>query len=479
MRNKQLTIEEKIEKIESSENFEDLKAGWFPKSASTSYYFVSYCHKDYKKVFIDILMMQQCDSEIAVWYDRELNAGLDWEKEAKTHIYDFDCLGVIFYISENSVQSPAVFKEMQMAMDAGKPFIPIVVPVENIRSKAGEYLSGAELFDILAPCISENDEKYKLYHEMFGKNILYFKNADSPQDKIERIKKSFTRQPLLELKTGPIDVTDLSKRGVIVVAINNINLMEVKEADYRFFDANNHPMDIFCIGKCAFSNCRQLETIILPKTVTDIEKFAFYNCKKLNNIKIPENSSLEYIGDSAFLNCENLKNITLPNGIKNIGAYAFRGCRNLTSITIPEGVTSIGEWTFASCRNLTSITIPEGVTSIGEWAFFSCRSLTSITIPKGVNSIGEWAFYDCKSLTSITIPKGVKSIGKYAFDDCSSLTNIVFDGTRAEWRKIITLYEQNYCDEFGDEYEIPVSCFGHKHEISVICTDGTLIEKSL
>ncbi len=449
MKNKQLTIEEKIEKIENSENFEDLKTGWLPQSASTSYYFVSYCHKDYKKVFIDILGMQQYDSEIAVWYDRELNVGRDWEKEAKTHIYDFDCLGVIFYISENSVESPAVFKEMQMAIDAGKPFIPILLPVENIRGRAGEYLSGAEIFDTLSPCISEDDEQYKLYHEMFDKNILYFKNTDSPQEKTERMKKSFTRQPLLEF--------ELCEKGGVVVAVNNINTIEINEGDYRLLNENNQPMDIIIIGSCAFSNCRQLETIMLPKTVRYIGQFAFYNCKKLKTVKLSEDSQLKLIVDYAFANCSSLTSITIPNGVIWIGERAFSGCSSLTSITIPNGVTSIGKSAFSGCSSLTSIIIPNEVTSIGKSAFSGCTSLASITIPDGVTSIERGAFRGCSSLASITIPDSVTNIGEWAFRGCSSLTSIIFDGTTEEWRKISQ-------DDLGID-----------HEVTVTCTDGELI----
>ena len=489
MKNTQLTIEEKIEKIQNSENFEDLKTGWFPQSASTSYYFVSYCHKDYKPVFVDILGMQQYDSEISVWYDRELNIGHDWEKEAKMHIYDFDCLGVIFYISENSVESPAIFKEMQMSIDAGKPFIPIVLPVEQIRSKAGEYLSGAELFDILYPRLSEEDERYKLYHEMFGKNILYFKNTDSPQEKAERLKKSFTRLPLLEFE--PISI--MWDYGCDVVAVSNINVIEVDESEYGFFDENNQPLDVLSIGKCAFSNCRQLETITLPKTVKYIDEFAFYNCRKLKTVKLSEDSSLESISNSAFFNCQNLVNITLPNGVKNIGNNVFWDCKSLTSITIPAGVTSIGEFAFQGCRSLTSITIPTGVTNIGKAAFCNCISLASITIPIGVTNIDTFAFANCSSLVSIIIPTGVTNIGTFAFQSCISLvsitipadvtnidlfafqgcfslTSITFEGTTAEWCKLCKIDLSAEDIKKVHKYE-RIYTLGIDHEVTVTCAD--------
>lgn len=444
MKNKQLTIEEKIERIQNSESFEDLQTGWFPQSASTSYYFVSYCHKDYKKVFVDILDMQRYDSEIAVWYDRELNIGRDWEKEAKTHIYDFDCLGVIFYVSENSVASPAVFREMQMVKDAGKPFIPIVLPADNIRDHKGEYIYGAKLLDTLYPTMPKTDEKYKLYHEMFGEKIIFFKNTDSPQEKTERIKKSFTRLPLLEVG----DTQDINGEMVdkVITAVNNINTVEVNERDFRFLDENNEAGEITGIWTCAFSNCRQLENILLPKTIEYIKEFAFYSCKKLKTVKLSQDSRLKFIGDNAFYCCENLTNITLPNSMEYIGNRAFFGCSSLTSITISDSIKSIG-----------------------EAAFFGCSSLSNITIPDSVESIGNGAFGFCSSLTSVTLPKRKTKIERTAFFCCGNLTNIIFNGPAQEWNNIYKdIEEANY-----------YLYLGINHEVIVTCTDKALTFKSL
>jgi hypothetical protein len=85
----------------------------------------------------------------------------------------------------------------------------------------------------------------------------------------------------------------------------------------------------------------------------------------------------------------NVESIILPNSVTSIGERAFVGCSSLTSITIPNSVTSIGVEAFAYCSGLTSITIPNSVTTIGNYAFYSCSSLTSITIPNSVTSIGD------------------------------------------------------------------------------------------
>ena len=77
------------------------------------------------------------------------------------------------------------------------------------------------------------------------------------------------------------------------------------------------------------------------------------------------------IADYAFYYKE-IQSIAIPNSVTQIGDYAFRECDNLTYITIPDGVTQIGDHAFDDCDGLTSITIPDGVTQISNCAFECC-----------------------------------------------------------------------------------------------------------
>ena len=128
--------------------------------------------------------------------------------------------------------------------------------------------------------------------------------------------------------------------------------------------------------------------------------------------------------------------VEIPDTVTEIGDFAFFEWNNLEKVTMSSNITSIGEFAFYGCSSLTNITIPDSVTSIGDIAFESCSSLTNITIPEGVTSIGYKAFESCSSLTNITIPGSVTSIENYAFSSCSSLTNITYNGTQSQWNKI-------------------------------------------
>ena len=219
------------------------------------------------------------------------------------------------------------------------------------------------------------------------------------------------------------------------------------------------------IGEQAFSCCKSLKSISIPRSVTSIGEKAFDGCLSLTTIEVAKDNT---VYDSRE-NCNALihtatntiirgcQNTTIPNSVTNIGYRAFYGCESLKSIIIPDSVTSIGEMAFYCCESLKSIIISDSVTSIGEMAFDRCHSLTTIevakrntmydsrencnalihtatntlilgcqntTIPNSVKSIGDRAFCECISLKSIVIPNSVTSIGKDAFGCCFSLKSI-------------------------------------------------------
>ena len=183
------------------------------------------------------------------------------------------------------------------------------------------------------------------------------------------------------------------------------------------------PASVTSIGDFAFCSCRSLCKIVIPASVTSIGDDAFWDCDSLSEIVIP--SSVTSIGDDAFHDCSSLSEIVIPSSVTSIGDSAFWGCSSLSEIVIPSSVTSIGDSAFSDCHSLSKIVIPSSVTSIGKGAFWGCDSLSEIVIPASVTSIGDDAFWDCDSLSEIVIPSSVTSIGDCAFSGCHSLSKIV------------------------------------------------------
>ena len=156
-----------------------------------------------------------------------------------------------------------------------------------------------------------------------------------------------------------------------------------------------------------------------------LEKNTFRNCKSLQSISIPD--SVTSIGDNTFSCCFHLQSINIPNSVTSIRDWAFSVCKSLQSIIIPNSVTSIGDYAFYNCSSLQSINIPDSVTSIGDYAFNRCESLQSINIPDNVISIGNFVFSRCSSLQSVNIPDGLQELAGYLKDlfcECTSLKTI-------------------------------------------------------
>ena len=191
------------------------------------------------------------------------------------------------------------------------------------------------------------------------------------------------------------------------------------------------PSSVTSIGSGAFSVCSLLKNISIPKSVICLNgnPFAEWNGKLecLSPKFVYEDNVLFNKDKSRIISFRNrnVESYVIPSSVTSIGNSAFYNCDSLSEIVIPSSVTSIGNSAFYSCDSLSEIVIPSSVTSIGNSAFYSCDSLSEIVIPSSITSIGDMAFWDCSSLSEIVIPSSVTSIGKGAFWDCDSLYKIV------------------------------------------------------
>lgn len=118
--------------------------------------------------------------------------------------------------------------------------------------------------------------------------------------------------------------------------------------------------------------------------------------------------SVETIGKQAFSNCNNINSISIPDSVTMIEKFAFSGCDSLSSIVIPGSVTRIEEKAFFGCSSLKTVVINDGVKTIGSSIFFRCSNLESITLPNSIEAIDVSFLVPRSTKVKIIIPNGSK-----------------------------------------------------------------------
>ncbi len=270
----------------------------------------------------------------------------------------------------------------------------------------------------------------------------------------------FTDTPKLKSLTLPDTLTVLGDRALDGTSIESIKI----------------PEGVTEIGDYAFQKT-PIETLKIPKNVTKIGASAFYE-SAIKRIEFEEGGKLTELGDLVFKGCSNLESFVIPPSVTTFGISPFQGCKNIKSITIdknsdlkrlpelPYG-SEITEFTiqntieeisdgafsglvklkkvviegnselkalptgcFSNCSSLITVDFGKNskIETIGINAFRNCSELTAIDIPESVTSIAACAFYNCTSISSVVIPAGVVNIGAKAFYGWTSDQTIYIEG---------------------------------------------------
>ena len=94
----------------------------------------------------------------------------------------------------------------------------------------------------------------------------------------------------------------------------------------------------------------------------------------IESIVLPE--SLTTIDNNAFKNCSSLQKATM-NGVQKIGENAFNNCVSLKSAECSDQLLSIGNKAFYQCTNLDEFYFGDSLTSVGTDAFY-CVDMTAL-----------------------------------------------------------------------------------------------------
>lgn len=412
-----MTTEEKIRIIEATNSFDEIPLDVFPKSHKEDYYFVSYSHKDYKAVFADILRLEECG--INIWYDNEMHIGENWQEIAQLYISKFQCAGVIFYLTENSISSPACNQEVDYVLKHSKKFLSINKPLDGCEVQSGYSM----LKELQKRGLNCEQSLLDHFEEAFSDEVLYLGINESTERKVNQIS-SIPKEELLQFEE-----VRYPKEGLQVVSCRDNTIINLDLCKQYEFNGNMYP--VAWVGDCVFTNSIKLQNVKASDALVTIGESAFQNCRALSDFDL---SHVQEIGRRAFKNCDLLEEIDLSNA-KEIGEEAFQNCSRL-HVNAING--SVGRAAFRRL-NLKDIDYIAETPLISDAAFQDCKLLKTFRI-KGTfaNNLGKSAFEGCEALESAGpfaakwSPDGTNEkrlgVGQRVFYGCKRLTRIEFTG---------------------------------------------------
>ena len=136
---------------------------------------------------------------------------------------------------------------------------------------------------------------------------------------------------------------------------------------------------VVAVADSAFSGHGEIESVVLPESITSIGDGAFSGCANLSSVTVAEQSirtaaeyyasggELEYVGDGAFDGCTALEEFSFEYGLEHIGDRAFAGAA-FTQVSLPATVEYVGGEAFFGCERLNSIIVGDRDEVPMSWA---------------------------------------------------------------------------------------------------------------
>ena len=510
---------------------------YLPPVITEGYYFISYSHKDYRKVYSDLFDLESMG--LSIWYDRGIPAGSNWKDTALKYLAPFECKGVLFYISENALLSDSIKEEIKFTLDSDKPFSVIFI---------GEEKTLSDLIERLFKEKKLGKEDYDYFNQVFPKEVLYLRLEEAKESKYEKIVNRLPKQILLNLnleddtvnedtscfhslKLDPygedgdegiidevtlqvIDINDYYARKItfsdyldavtLLTKDNNLNrnvqdyILHLMDGDLlyaRAFDKSRDTCRIECdIKDSALSRLRNLEYVEIP-TLAAIHRNAFLGCKRLKEVKfIPSSGRGVYLDNYAFKDCFLLEVFDFSD-VTHIGISTFENCKSLNNVHINDQIKEIPENAFYWCKGLKTITFGKGLKEIKDYAFEEA-GIEELVLPENLESIGERAFYGNDYLKKIVFNKKLKTIGDQAFElagcdsnkcymDIDLPASLEKIGARAFTKACIgTIHYDGKLDDFVRLLQNPFTLANENATqkdgtITLICRDKTVYLKDL
>ena len=186
---------------------------------------------------------------------------------------------------------------------------------------------------------------------------------------------------------------ELSADGRTLIKWKNANTTVLDmQADEKLRNVNT-------IGKEAFKEHQNLQSITFPNNLKEIEESAFEEASLNGTVTFNTNATVVF-GDKAFFKTKSRK-LSLPN-VKKLPYSVLSMSYNLEELHFNKveilGFGAIG-WNYLKEINLENT----GLTDIETVGISGCTEMKSVVLPATLKTIGYDAFWYCQQLTTVTI----------------------------------------------------------------------------
>lgn len=153
------------------------------------------------------------------------------------------------------------------------------------------------------------------------------------------------------------------------------------------------------IGKQAFHDCAELDSVTVGANVRELEMGAF-SSSSLKTVRFVEGSKLETVGGWAFNACLNLEEMVFPEGTKSLGMCAFQSCFSLKNLELPSSVYFVAQCCLNACHGLESIHVKwtslDNVYCYDDFASDGLSSDVILYVPRTysqIYNVGPWNYF--------------------------------------------------------------------------------------
>lgn len=175
------------------------------------------------------------------------------------------------------------------------------------------------------------------------------------------------------------------------------------------------------IGDYAFSS-NDIKNLTIENGITEIGSYAFSDCKNLESVVLSDD--VEVIGSNAFAYCDKLREFKCPSSLKRIETSAFTNCISLSQIEFNEGLEEISSGAISKCDSLREVVIPSTVKTLS----------ISGTAP---------AIEYCDELETIVL-KCTLDQSQIFVADCPNLKNVIFENDIGDFNYSTGMFKYNF-----------------------------------